>query len=95
MSVDEAIAATEREVNLMRAFNIRHGVSLEAEAPSILYGSVPVDGPAKGKDIKPHWEHMLDEYYRHMGWDRKSGRPLAQTLRNLGLEAEARELWEG
>jgi aldehyde:ferredoxin oxidoreductase len=36
---------------------------------------------------------MLDEYYRHMGWDRKSGRPLAETLRKLGLEAEARDLW--
>jgi len=93
LTVDDTIAATEREVNLMRAFNIRHGVSLTVEAPSILYSSVPVDGPAKGKDIKPHWNHMLDEYYKHMGWDRKSGRPLSQTLRKLGLEAEARDLW--
>jgi aldehyde:ferredoxin oxidoreductase len=36
---------------------------------------------------------MLDEYYKHMGWDRKSGRPLVETLRKLGLEAEARDLW--
>jgi aldehyde:ferredoxin oxidoreductase len=93
MSVDEAFAAAEREVNLMRAFNIRHGVSTAVEAPSILYSSVPVDGPAKGKDVKPHWNHMLDEYYKHMGWDRKSGRPLVETLRKLELEAEARDLW--
>jgi aldehyde:ferredoxin oxidoreductase len=93
LSVDDAIAAAEREVNLMRAFNIRHGVSLSVEAPSILYSSVPVDGPAKGKDVKPHWNHMLDEYYKHMGWDRKSGRPLVETLRKLELEAEARDLW--
>jgi aldehyde:ferredoxin oxidoreductase len=37
LTVDYAIAATEREVNLLRAFNIRHGVSMEVEAPSILY----------------------------------------------------------
>ena len=93
MSFDDAIAAAEREVNLMRAFNIRHGVSMAVEAPSTLYSSVPVDGPAKGKDVKLHWNHMLDEYYKHMGWDRKSGRPLVETLRKLELEAEARDLW--
>jgi aldehyde:ferredoxin oxidoreductase len=93
MNVDEAFAAAERQVNLMRAFNIRHGVSTAVEAPSTLYSSVPVDGPAEGKDVKPHWDHMLDEYYKHMGWDRKSGRPLVETLRKLGLEAEARDLW--
>ena len=52
-----------------------------------------INGPAKGKDVKPHWNHMLDVYYKHMGWDRKSGRPLAETLRKLGLDAEARDLW--
>ena len=93
LTFDDAIAAAEREVNLMRAFNIRHGVSVAVEAPSILYSSVPVDGPAKGKDVKPHWNHMLDEYYKHMGWDRKSGRPLVETLKKLELEAEARDLW--
>jgi aldehyde:ferredoxin oxidoreductase len=94
LTVDDAIAATEREVNILRAFNIRHGVSLEVEALSTLYSSVPVDGPAECKDIKPHWNHTLDEYYKHMGWDRESDRPLLQTLRNLGLETEARDLWE-
>jgi len=95
MTAEEDIASTEREVNLMRAFNMRHGVSLQGEAPSILYGSVPVDGPAKGRDIKVQWNHMLDEYYKHMGWDRKTGKPLKETLKRLGLEAESRNLWGG
>ncbi|MFC2039058.1 aldehyde ferredoxin oxidoreductase family protein [Chloroflexota bacterium] len=94
LTVDGAIASTEREVNLFRAFNIRHGVSVEVEAPSTLYSSVPEDGPAKGRDIKPHWNHMLDEYYKHMGWDRKSGRPLLDTLKKLGLDKEGLDLWE-
>jgi len=36
---------------------------------------------------------MLDAYYKHMGWDRKTGKPLPETLRNLGLDAENRDLW--
>jgi aldehyde:ferredoxin oxidoreductase len=94
MTADEAVADTEREINLMRAFNIRHGVTTQSEAPSILYGSVPVDGPAKGKDIKLQWNHMLDVYYQNMGWDRKTGKPMPETLRRLGLEKEIKDLWE-
>jgi aldehyde:ferredoxin oxidoreductase len=93
MTVAEAIAATEREVNLFRLFNVRHGVSQQVEAPSVLYGSVPVDGPAKGRDIKAHWDDMLDAYYKHMGWDRKSGRPLRETLERLGLDREIKDIY--
>ncbi len=91
--MDDAIATAMRNVNLLRAFNIRHGVSLAVEAPSKLSSSVPVDGPAKGKDIKPHWNHMLDVYYQHMGWDRKSGKPLPETLKRLGLDEIIKDLW--
>jgi len=94
LAVDSAIAVATRNINLLRAFNIRHGVGPEVEAPSILYSSVPVDGPAKGKDIKVHWDYMLDTYYKHMGWDRKSGKPLPETLHNLGLEKESNDLWK-
>ncbi len=93
MTSNEAIAVADRAINVLRAFNLRHGVKLEDEAPSEWYSSVPVDGPAKGKDIKVHFEYMLDAYYRHMVWDRKSGRPLPETLERLGLEKEKGELW--
>ena len=29
---------------------------------------------------------MLENYYRFMGWDVETGKPLPETLRNLGLE---------
>jgi len=93
LTTEDAIAVSSRAVNSLRAFNLRHGVSLGAEAPSEWYSSVPTDGPAKGKDIKPHWTYMLDAYYKHMGWDRSSGRPLTETLQNLGLKKEKNDLW--
>jgi aldehyde:ferredoxin oxidoreductase len=34
----------------------------------------------------PHWGKMLSNYYSLMGWDRKTGKPLPETLKELGLE---------
>ena len=50
-----------RTAALMRAFNVRCGITPDLERPSKRYGSVPVDGPAKGQDTAPHWERMLKE----------------------------------
>ena len=52
-----------------------------------------MDGPAKGITVNPHWDGMLDNYYRQMGWDRRSGRPLPETLRSLGLDQVSKDLW--
>jgi aldehyde:ferredoxin oxidoreductase len=82
-----------RIVNLMRAFNIRHGVTPNVEYPSARYRSVPVDGPAKGQNVALHWEDMLDNYYRTMGWDRDSGKPLPETLEKLELTHLIPDLW--
>jgi hypothetical protein len=37
---------------------------------------------------------MIDEYYRGMGWDRHTGKPLPDTLRGLGLEDMVDDLWK-
>ncbi|MFC2060291.1 aldehyde ferredoxin oxidoreductase family protein [Chloroflexota bacterium] len=86
ITVEEAGKAGFRVVNLLRAFNIRHGIKPDVEAPSVRYSSTPVDGPAKGLSIAPYWEQMLDNYYKEMGWERTSGKPLPETLRRLGLD---------
>jgi len=93
MGVDEAMDVGRRTVNLLRAFNVRHGITAEGEKPSLRYGSVPVDGPVKNKGIGPEWDAMLDNYYRLMGWDRKTGKPLPETLRKYGLERQVEDLW--
>ena len=82
-----------RVANLVRAFNIRHGVSVDLEQPSPRWGSAPTDGPAKGKSIVSHWDDMLVNYHRLMGWDRQTGKPLPETLRTLGLDSVVDDLW--
>jgi hypothetical protein len=52
-----------------------------------------VDGPAKGQDVMLHWDRMVETWYRTVGYDRATGRPLPETLRALGLDHVARELW--
>jgi aldehyde:ferredoxin oxidoreductase len=81
---NEAMMIGRRAVNMARVFNLRAGISSELDAPSERYGSTPVDGPAAGKDIMKHWNDMLQNYYKLMGWDQE-GRPLQVTLEELGV----------
>lgn len=83
----------ERAVNLLRAFNLRHGYNPSMDAPSPRYGSALPDGPDEGIDIGPVWGEMLDIYYKEMGWERTSGRPLPETLKKLDLEDLIYDLW--
>ncbi|MFC1988603.1 aldehyde ferredoxin oxidoreductase family protein [Chloroflexota bacterium] len=92
-STEETMDVGRRVVNLLRLFNIRHGHTAEMDAPSPRYGSTPVDGPGQGKSILPHWDELRSKYYEQMGWDKDTGKPLSDTLRNLGLEYTIPELW--
>jgi len=86
INIEEAMKVGKRAVNLARVFNLRQGIKAELDAPSLRYGSTPLDGKAAGIGILPHWDKMVQNYYRHMGWDEKSGSPLTETLSLLGLE---------
>jgi aldehyde:ferredoxin oxidoreductase len=83
--IREAMDVGLRVVNQLRVFNFRHGLIKDIEVPSVRYGSSPVDGPAQGKFIMPHWESIRRNYYQQMGWDAKTGKPLLKTLERLGL----------
>lgn len=93
ISPDEARTVGFRTANLFRCFNVRHGITPEVESLSLRYFSSPTEGPKKGKGIAPYWDGMLDIFYREMGWDHKSGKPLPDTLRKLGLEEVIPHLW--
>jgi aldehyde:ferredoxin oxidoreductase len=84
-TIDEAMRAGRRIINLLRVFNFRHGLTKELEAPSKRYGSIPADGPNKGKNIMLGWDEMRRNYYQQMGWDAETGKPLPETLERLGL----------
>lgn len=86
MSLEEVMKVGRRAVNMMRIYNIKVGLTPDLEKPSPRYCSQPVDGPNKDKHIAPHFEKMLDKYYQLMGWDRKTGMPLPETTKELGLE---------
>jgi aldehyde:ferredoxin oxidoreductase len=92
MDFQEAMQVGRRAVNLARAFNLRHGIRAELDAPSLRYGSTPLDGAAAGRGIMPHWDKMLRNYYSLMGWS-EQGIPLPETLRGLGLDAVVSDLW--
>ena len=85
-NIEEAMNVGRRAVNLARVFNLRQGIKAEWDAPSMRYGSTPLDGVAAGIGILPHWDRMLRNYYHLMGWDENTGCPLPDTLKVLGLE---------
>ena len=86
IDIEEAMRVGKRAVNLARVFNLRQGIAAELDAPSLRYGSTPLDGMVAGWGIMPHWDKMLRTYYHCMGWDEKTGKPLPETLKQLGLD---------
>jgi aldehyde:ferredoxin oxidoreductase len=90
---EEALEVGSRIVNLQRAFNLRHGLTPAQDCISPRLAQAPVDGPAKGKSIAPWYDQMVRDYYRHMGWDEETSKPLRETLEGLGLGYVAQDLW--
>lgn len=86
LSLDDILEIGKRIVNTLRVFNIRSGLTHEMEAPSVRYGSAPVDGPAMGISAMEHWDLIKTIYYKTMGWDPRTGKPTPETLRDLDLE---------
>ena len=91
----ELLECGERIANLERAYNLRHGLtSLDDHTNvSLRLLEAPRSGPGKDKTIAPYLVGMVNEYYRLMGWDEKTGKPLRRTLRRLGLEDIVKDLW--
>ena len=92
-SGQEASDMGYRIVNLLRVFNLRHGLTAEQDMPSARYSSAPIDGPLQGITIEPVWRETVEHYYRLMGWDVKTSKPLPQTLERLGLESVINDIW--
>jgi len=84
----------ERVVNLSRAFNMRDGFSRADDTlPKRLLEEPMPDGPAKGHRVE-QLDELLDYYYEARGWDKKTGKPTPEKLRELGLEYVIPDLWK-
>jgi aldehyde:ferredoxin oxidoreductase len=93
IDVEEASTFADRVTNLMRAFNLKHGMTpIDDRLPERMLKEPRKEGPTAG--VVVNLEPMLEEYYALMKWDRESGRPSKKELKRLGLEDVARELWE-
>ena len=92
-TVEESVRFGRRTAAINRATALRCGHTGKLEYPSLRYGSTPGDGPAKGQSVRAQWEKMLDTWYAEVGYDRTTGKPLPATLKTLGLDWLAKELW--
>ena len=82
---DEYLAVGQRIKTLRHAFNLREGVHpADTVMPDRARGVPPLDdGPLKG--FAPAFDELRRDFYRAMGWDPITARPLASTLDTLGL----------
>jgi aldehyde:ferredoxin oxidoreductase len=94
-TVDEFRKSGERIYNLQRAFCVREGLSRKDDVlPQRLMQDPLPDGPAAGMVIeRESMDAMLDAYYDFRGWDKATGIPTPDKLRELGLDALIADLW--
>jgi aldehyde:ferredoxin oxidoreductase len=95
MTFDEAMKVGRRAVHLARSFNLLSGIEAGLDAPSPRYGSLIPDGPLAGrnKDLVTNWKQMVRKYYKLMGWDEETSKPLPETLHGLDLHFVVPQLW--
>jgi aldehyde:ferredoxin oxidoreductase len=82
-TLEECIKTGRRIDALRQAFNIREGVDTTEWKMPERVAAVPTDGPMKGKKLQ--FDRMKLKGYEAMGWDPKTGKPLASTIDELGL----------
>ena len=76
----------ERVYNLARAFNVRDGVTRADDIlPKRLLEEPLPEGAAEGHTVKK-LDQSLDVYYELRGWDKKTGRPTPEKLKELSLD---------
>jgi len=96
-SVEDLKRLTMRQLNLEKAFNLRHtNFDRQDDLPTPRDMTEPFPtGPFQGwKTDEAAFHRMLDEYYDLHGWDRETSFPTRKALMDLGLDDVARDLEE-
>jgi len=90
---DDMVKVGERAYNLARVFSIREGLTRADDTlpPRLLEEPLP-EGMAEGK-VNENLPAMLDKYYELRGWDKATGKPTPEKLKELGLEEYIPDIW--
>jgi aldehyde:ferredoxin oxidoreductase len=87
VTVEEILKVGERRLNMMRAFNARHGFTRKDDTlPRKFFKPLQGVGPTAGVAWKEEeLERVKDVYYRLAGWDGATGNPSPKKLEELEL----------
>ena len=92
--VEEFRKTGERIYNLERAFNVREGLTRADDTlPKRLLEEPLPEGPAEGH--VNNLEILLNPYYEFRRWDKTTGKPTPEKLRELGLEQVISQIYGG
>jgi len=93
--VDDFRKTGERVYNLMRAYNVREGITRADDSlPARIHEDALPEGPAAGQVLSLEaFNNYLDAYYDFRGWDKATGKPTREKLEELGLSSVADDIW--
>ena len=83
----------ERTICIQRAFNAREGFTRKDDTLPKRILNEPIKGGKYDGQRIVSLDAMLDDYYRESGFDQKTGWPTRATLKALGLQDVAAELY--
>lgn len=94
---DDYLMVGQRIKTVRHAFNIREGLDVaNIRMPERARGNPPLTtGPNAYSGNVLAWDDAKKDYYRAMGWDEASGRPLRETLHVLNLPEVEKALYGG
>jgi len=93
LTIDEFMRVGERANNLGRMFNVREGVRRKDDRLPKRFSEPLLKGASEGQKIpKDEFDPVLNEYYELRGWDKETGVPKAEKLKELNLEFAIKDL---
>ena len=82
----EMVATAHRGLTLARLFNMREGMTrADDRLPKRFSEDLPKHKGLTGEEL----EKIVTDYYIEQGWDPATGAPTGETVRALGIEADA------
>ena len=92
LTIGATVKTGERLYNLARVYCVREGITRADDTlPARLLEEPMPEGPAKGQVV--NLEPLLDAYYDYRGWDKETGKPTKEKLKELGLEWAIKEIY--